>query len=385
MNNSKVEENYPHLINPGPVIACCTTPFQIMMVVLLKITVYKNNQMDLLVTEHTKGHQKLVNNASKTGLFRNVSVYKNGEVDGLYNKEKYNTKFKRLMRVMHRHDYVKPFVSAHDYATLLVSDAIPSLNYLYDYLKTKINNNIQLVFFDDGAIATVVDQQKEFCRPLASDSNFIQRLVHRYNKIPGNFAYGFTGVKELLECHPNFPMFNLPDLETEKEEYLRVINQIWNYRKENLFSQKYIFFEESFFQDGIDSKDFDAIEDIANLVGKNNIIVKLHPRTQINRFEKVGILTNKDTSVPWELIVLNNEEIINKKVLITFASSSTLTSQIYWKIKQNTIALADCKDYYFEALEKPYYKKYIEVSEKSGLQYVPKSKAELLSILKNFN
>ena len=51
--------------------------------------------------------------------------------------------------------------------------------------------------------------------------------------------------------------------------------------------------------------------------------VKIHPRNKINRFRDAGFVTNSNTGIPWEVIVMNMDDIQNH-VFITVASSSVV-------------------------------------------------------------
>ena len=62
------------------------------------------------------------------------------------------------------------------------------------------------------------------------------------------------------------------------------------------------------------------LDRVAKLVGKENVLVKIHPRNQVNRFALAGYRTNQDTSVPWELVALNHS--FAGTVFLTVGSSA---------------------------------------------------------------
>ena len=78
---------------------------------------------------------------------------------------------------------------------------------------------------------------------------------------------------------------------------------------------------------------------VADIIGKDNIIVKVHPRNPENRFAKLGFKTNKNTSVPWEIIASNID--IENKVLITMFSQSVITPDILMNKKSLSLILAN--------------------------------------------
>ena len=81
-----------------------------------------------------------------------------------------------------------------------------------------------------------------------------------------------------------------------------------------------VFFEESYPCDGVDIGDVALLDRVAKLVGKENVLVKTHPRNQVNRFALAGYRTNQDPSVPWELVALNHS--FAGTVFLTVGSSA---------------------------------------------------------------
>ena len=133
------------------------------------------------------------------------------------------------------------------------------------------------------------------------------------------------------------------------------------------YDEKYIFFEDGA-RDWNDSTDVDLMQKIAEIVGKDNIIVKTHPRNPENRFAKLGFKTNTNTSVPWEVIASNID--IENKVLITMFSQSVITPDVLMgkkglaiimshleKSRDSSLAvLFDYMNRHFFSVEKDFYK-----------------------------
>ena len=96
-------------------------------------------------------------------------------------------------------------------------------------------------------------------------------------------------------------------------------------------------------KNGICVEDEEILDKISNIVGKDNLFVKIHPRNPINRFKRKGYKTNENTTVPWEIVALNMD--IENKVLLTIASGSALTSLVNVSTKPKMIImLMDCKE-----------------------------------------
>ncbi len=81
---------------------------------------------------------------------------------------------------------------------------------------------------------------------------------------------------------------------------------------------------ESYFEDGIALLDVEYVEELGKVVRKENLLIKIHPRNPENRFEKRGVMTNRDIAIPWKLIAVKKK--LENTTLITIASASGVAS-----------------------------------------------------------
>ena len=81
--------------------------------------------------------------------------------------------------------------------------------------------------------------------------------------------------------------------------------------------------EEAFFDDKIPSNDLELVLRIAEIVGKDQMIIKLHPRNKVNRFQEYGFQTMQHTQVPWEITLMDED--ITDKILFTISSIALIT------------------------------------------------------------
>lgn len=146
------------------------------------------------------------------------------------------------------------------------------------------------------------------------------------------------------------------------------------------FSSKYILFEESFFIDKESTVDIDAFLKISNVIGKDQTLIKLHPRDKKNRFLDTGIKTNNRTEIPWEAIILGLE--IKNKVFITFSSGAAINYLFFgcngyktiflYKVYPQMGEMTESKLMWFELFKKYY----------GDNVFVPETESELFDLLK---
>ncbi len=359
------------------ILIYCDTPFQIMMAVHLRLTVFAEEDMDIIVADHMKDHDKLAGNIEKTQIFGQVFPFQAFHIDCRKGRFHYG-RLNELDMVLHRKKLSEEVLGQRSYDLFLTADILLSSNIIYDYLIHRRGSRTKVCFYEEGPVSVICDQHGW----LNGGKRMCWKKILGYQEIKGNFAGGYTSVKEQVPWNSYFPFYDIPRMDLENSYYLKILNQIWEFGSAELCPQKYIFFEESFFQDGIPCTDMDIVRDMCKAVGEENIYVKLHPRTRENRFAQMRIAASQDSSVPWELVVLNNRKAVQDKLLIAVTTGAIIHPQLYWGINQNAVVLGDCREYLFEHLNNRYYQAFLSVCRERNLAYVPTDRGSFLRILK---
>ena len=104
-------------------------------------------------------------------------------------------------------------------------------------------------------------------------------------------------------CKGRLPYFQVGD-----DNFTNIINRIYKYKYDvDLEKADVLIMEESFYTDGKITElmnDFEIYLTIKKAFPKANFLVKLHPRTKVNRFAS-DFKIMEDQSIPWEVYVLN--------------------------------------------------------------------------------
>lgn len=349
----------------------CNTPFQIMTAVTFRLTILKDEYVDIAVSDIISDSYDLYNNIERTKVFNNIYYVHDYRINYQL------TGIKRKLSILNRKRITKNiFYTDIIYDELYTSDTLLSIEWIYELLKSK-NTKMKVFYFEESPIAVLCDQGNHF----KSKENYIgikDRLLG-IKHIDGNFSGAYVSVCDKMH-KTYFEWFRLPKIDFNmKEKYVSILNKFWNYNPRNSLDNKIIFIEESFFVDNRGNRDEEIINDILQFSHNHDVVIKLHPRTRKNRFENKGVHIYENSSVPWELVVLNGE--LDNNILICVASSAAILSKLYWNIKQNSVVLVDCQDYYFDYLSNDYYKKFSEVCHENNLAYMPKNRDEFKKIL----
>lgn len=213
---------------------------------------------------------------------------------------------------------------------------------------SRVNPDVQAVLFEDGMLT----YSPIFLSDIESSRIILDKPIKR-------FAYHHVfrrkalcdNIQELLLFHPkdldwkpSFAITELAKINCEDDCFRNMCNRIFQYDGDtDHYDRKYLFMEESFAAEDVPINDVQLLKQLAERVGMDNIMVKIHPRNPVNRFAKEGFLTNQNTSIPWELIVMNLGD-ISDMTLITVASSSVLNPMMIFGKKVKAYSLYNLVD-----------------------------------------
>lgn len=318
----------------------CNTPYQVIVATQIAKSEYEKDVNDIIVTDKIADCERLYTNIEKSGVFNKVTLWriknKYANKNGLFFFASFL--LSKLRINIHKIKFGK-------YDNLFCGNIAKVATILYRTLKQKKEVNTYL--FEDG-FSTYSKECCDFFEKINKNNNIKQKLLRVYRKAGFEFFLDLKGMylfsPSILDWEPSFPVIEIEKIDSKNNDLVETYNRIFGIRTIiDSYSEKYIFFEESYFADSINIGDETIIKQIAYRVGLDGFLLKIHPRNPVNRFNNIGIKVNKDTSIPWEIIALNND--LSNKVLITIASGSALTSLVNTNIKpKKIIMLMNCEE-----------------------------------------
>lgn len=150
----------------------------------------------------------------------------------------------------------------------------------------------------------------------------------------------------------------IPRIKKDDMMIQNIFNHVFGREIIKPYKEKYIFLSCIYDKEGGKSiGELDLAMRVAELVGKDNLIVKVHPRDDINRYKEKGLKIDSNSSIPWEVIQINQD--FSRKILITTLSSSLLnfnpvleqTSKVYYGYKLCNISENELATHYRFVLE----------------------------------
>ncbi|WP_196802274.1 hypothetical protein [Butyrivibrio sp. NC2007] len=217
-----------------------------------------------------------------------------------------------------------------DYDEVWYYNYCPWFYGIYDLMLSK-GKEVNCVAFMESVFTYTYLRNGELKPPVC----FREKVLRKGRKVFHKWVhYPYTG-----DVYVQFPdmtdddcsrvIHELPVLSPNDTEYIDVVSKVLSTPK-LIDLPRYIFMASSLEFDGFGEGETDLIIKVAEIVGKDNIIVKLHPRDKRGIIENAGIRVMESSNVCWEAIQLTNSFYDN--VFLTVASASIVNAELFSNI-----------------------------------------------------
>ena len=359
----------------GKILCSCNTPLQLLNMVNIIENELPGYLVDVCITDKITNAQTLCENLRNSNHFNNVLFVKTD----------------RFVKYGGFHNTFPSRVTATLFYKHKIKKFIPEFSYDYDYFlfgnfesfSNLISLNLpkaKLLWVEDGLASYRTQGMYWILKPRGIKAFFkhVFRIDYIYNHVYAQYLYR----PDLAEFNIPFLRKQLPFLKNNPEN---IFSKIYGFSEEEEIKEKVIYFDMPFEKDGIPTNDKHILEIIANIVGKDNLIVKIHPRNSPQYYIENGYKIVKKTYIPWEVYCMSSTE-LNKKILISGWSGATISPYLYFNNKDvKSIILQDILDstrfseQCIEGLK--HQKEHIFIP--SNAFYIPQTEDELISILKD--
>lgn len=297
----------------------CNTHYQIIMALQITKCFYSKDNVNYIISDHSNNAKLYSENLKKIIGENKVIFLQTKKFD--YTKSNISKiLFKIRQLIFHNFPFAKlPLKSFDEFITY---NNTPSITLLVNHL-IRLNPDIKISRMEEGILSyNNTIQNKDNNNGIISK---IKNLIK--DKLGYNILY--KNEQSLYCAFPSLYIgklktIQIPQIDTNDSEFNNIISKTFGVDKLKLsYPQKYIFFSSIFdFEGGEPVGELELANRIAELVGKDNLLVKVHPRDSVKRFTREGLIVDENSSVPWEAIQLNYD--FSKHVFITVCSTSVL-------------------------------------------------------------
>ena len=353
--------------------------FQVMVAWQLRSTILKDDYVDLILEDGSAGMKTLYERLSKTSFFDKVYFVK---------KETYKSYSEKIRNAFFRYVFDKKlryfdefgFEPEQDYDEVYLNHFTHFATMLIQRLSAE--HDVKVYRFEEG-YGSYLDgfcyQKKSTAAVFALKNAFapVLGLPNVVRQIQGDYL--FSPERRLFETDRK--AYKIPPFGVKNEELRAFLRCAYGDVPDSEFDRKYIFFEENIKDSSID--DFGLVMKIAEKVGKENLMVKLHPRRPVDRFSEHGIKVSKTTGIPWEAILMQYD--FSDKTIMTISSGIVFSSRLYLKSNIKTYMLFKVAGSLNPAI--PYESRFLNYIDgfrkihNDGLFFVPENMDEFMSTL----
>lgn len=349
----------------------CSTLLSLMNSIVAQLTVNKGIPADM-VLEDTTDFSEIAPRLMAHSLFENIYLLKILER---------KTEYRNLNSADRRRVDRKPssffsfpdFTHTYtDYCTNL--DSYTSKLFYYGLVEKGMCPNVH--FVGEGTSTYALDflntKRDNMDHAFYKDKAFLKNVRNVYLYQPDLY----TGGSKLVTLVP-LPLFS--SLPSEVHE---IIDDVFGTAVP--VREKLIFFEGTFWGDGMLVNEMDLFLAITQHVGKENVIVKRHPRNAIDRFTPMGFKVMPQQNIPWEIMIKNID--LSRKALVSVASFTCFSAmEMYGRISRSVL-LKDLLRGRVPFLKDPGYQRFFKTAEKyfngqERLSWTPRSINELKLVL----
>lgn len=306
------------------VLFLVASPYQLFNAIVIRMTIKKECSCDILLRSAITWNENVIDRVCEEGIFDNILRPEFTERESRF-WELSDEEKEELVKDPVKYYGEAPIQPIYDEMFAALDAAAWKLIYYYQVLNGKKPDLYQ---FDEGirsySIEFGLSDDKPFYKGHYEENSYSKGIKGIYLYKPELYA-----VKEY-----DYELFKIPN-PREDENVKNMLLKVFG--KQQMPEEKYIYFEDYFFTDRFPTNDLELFKQVAEVVGKEEIVVKTHPRVDYNRFQPLGYKTIGNSNVPWEVQLLNGG--IGSKVLISVTSTSIFTPYIIFDQNIHVISL----------------------------------------------
>ena len=305
------------------ILLVANSVYQLLTAIHMRCTIWKEREAELIVTDGTPSLRSCLPRLKETGLFSRVIYAAVQELNRRISasSDAIDTLFKEQKRTFEwmldneLGNYAKVCFANFDLFTRMLA------NYYYAA-------PCEFVWYEDGFSSYVIDYLKEERAAINRhpEGRRIQDKVERVFLYEPRLA---IRKDRIVNCA-------LPKISLQDTDFRNMLNYIFSYTKPES-QEDFIFLEQSFRAEGIKGNDLAFMKECRDVIGRENFLVKPHPRNTENLPYQMGLSRRCPDSVPWELFLLN--EGTANKTIITVCSNAALTGRIVFGMDIPTVML----------------------------------------------
>ena len=294
------------------------TYYQIILAIQMKLTIFKSDYVCLLISDHSRNSYEISERMGALFIFEEVHYIKTKGLIGSRNAaDKIIDCITISFMKTNRYSYMLKDTINKFYDELICFNYSIDIYGLFSELYER-NENFIISLYEEGILSYGVRASMNYRRQI------IRTLRHLVKRKDISDSFGYFYCFYPLLYNGSFKTLSVPKIQIKSECSL-ILSKLFEINKKRCeYRQKYIFFTSVYdFEGGKSVGEYKLVCKIAGLVGKENILVKTHPRDTRTIYTDNGFIVDENSAIPWEAIQLSDD--FSNKVFLTLNSGSVLS------------------------------------------------------------
>lgn len=301
-----------------------STHFQLICAINVKVQLLPEIEADLHLDD-TSDFSWIKEKLEKSGLFRHIETSEQVQKSIEIRKEI----SKKRNKVLHEIPDIWGFQYECAYTDIYFGhDMIPNKWYYYHLLKKGVVPEVHIL--DEGMSTYYKDIRAVAKYDLIDHSKYGKNSYFNHLKEQMLFLPDGYMLKNTTWSITQIPPVNLL--------VKNVLSQIYCSYGLEIPKERYIYLASGGYEEGYFHNELDLVNQIAEIVGKENIVIKQHPRHKLDIYSQFGYkVWNDESGMPWEILLLGNDT--SNQVYLTLFSNAALSPVTVLGRSQYTVYL----------------------------------------------
>lgn len=311
----------------------CSNVYILTMMVLLRNQLFdKEDQIDIILTDYIPGYKELARSLSSEQVFSNVYTD-----EAQYVKHDiYNKGIRKVVKEFRPEKYVG-FLWTTKYDALYIHNLNNYCDLLFASFCKRFKSIPELILVEDGAITCSVIYETFLKSVKSRRSSFLSFCLKRKH-IDQYISYSLAADKELYCWNPPFDIVQIAPPIIE-EKMVKKLNNVFSFKGRNINNK--IVYIETISDSRYNVDEVKLVEEIAGKIGKQNVVIKTHPRNKNNRFKAAGYTVLEEyNNTPFELMLLNN--LFRNCIFMTLSSNALCNVGLIFRKRLPIISVIHC-------------------------------------------
>lgn len=293
------------------ILFICNTYYQLIVAMQLALTVFEEDEVDVILSDHSVGAKKVADRLQDTRVFRDVLYLETlkfyASKEGLFRKARdfvdCHVSKRRILEIECGYDEIVSYsISDFEYA---VCDTVFAKG------ETPVFSRME-----EGLLSYSVQVE----------GGFSQRIGNKYRKWKGGFCPGLPSCvfycffPELI-IDSRLRGISIPPIGLRQERLVAALKHAFSYERFS-FDEPFIFFASSSDVDGFPMGETPLVLSLAEELGRENVLVKMHPRDDRTVYEDYGLRVMRGSPIPWEICQICED--LSDRTLLSQTSGALL-------------------------------------------------------------